>query len=352
MNKKFALWLVVVFVLPFAISSVVRGSSSSSVSIVIGGSYNNGEDAGTQTTPTAIVNGNSVNGEDDAQASANGDIKPTSTVANSFVAAGNTANGEDDVASPSSGTSSVAAVSGNSSNGEDDIVLQTTPQATSTAVSGDSANGEDDVNLQATSTVSGGSVNGEDDIAPAVSPALPPSGGSGGGGGGGSFQVGGTGNAGGALLIEPATTTFSIAFSAATSTTSVISATSTAALAPLCISLDGYAGLPGKLNNSVTVSKIQAFLIAYEKANVEINGVYDQKTRTAVASFQRKYSADVLKPWGASLPTGYAYVTTVKKMNEISCKKVRTFTANEIAMLDGFKRSRNIVAAKNTPFSV
>ena len=47
--------------------------------------------------------------------------------------------------------------------------------------------------------------------------------------------------------------------------------------------------------------------------------VYDRLTFDAVVRFQNKYNGDVLSPWGLQTDTGYVYLTTRKKINEIYC---------------------------------
>jgi hypothetical protein len=76
-------------------------------------------------------------------------------------------------------------------------------------------------------------------------------------------------------------------------------------------------------NNRVEVLKLQGFLINFEGHNeVSLTGVFDQATFNAVSAFQVKYSSDVLEPWGYTGPTGYAYILTLKKINEIYCQRI------------------------------
>lgn len=73
-------------------------------------------------------------------------------------------------------------------------------------------------------------------------------------------------------------------------------------------------------NDPTQVSKLQMFLRSREDAtNVAITGMFDLQTLDAVHTFQRKYAADVLTPWGMTQSTGYVYYTTQKKVNEIWC---------------------------------
>lgn len=73
-------------------------------------------------------------------------------------------------------------------------------------------------------------------------------------------------------------------------------------------------------NKKEEVLKLQNFLKNREGYGVEETGIFDEKTDLAVKAFQTKYFNDVLSPWGAnSEPTGYVYITTKNKINEIVC---------------------------------
>jgi peptidoglycan hydrolase-like protein with peptidoglycan-binding domain len=73
-------------------------------------------------------------------------------------------------------------------------------------------------------------------------------------------------------------------------------------------------------NKKEEVLKLQNFLKIGQGYDVEETGVFDEKTDKAVKAFQEKYSGDVLKPWGSdSKPTGYVYITTKNKINQIVC---------------------------------
>ena len=73
------------------------------------------------------------------------------------------------------------------------------------------------------------------------------------------------------------------------------------------------------------MQRLQAVLIEFEKADIEITGVYDEATLAAVHAFQKKYSAEILTPWGIKESTGYVYLTTRKKVNEIYCQGTKLF---------------------------
>ena len=78
-------------------------------------------------------------------------------------------------------------------------------------------------------------------------------------------------------------------------------------------------------NDVDQVKRLQKFLRDYESAKLAETGTYDGATLAAVHAFQTKYDADILSPWGTGRSTGYVYLTTRKKINEIVCRNTRTF---------------------------
>jgi len=75
-------------------------------------------------------------------------------------------------------------------------------------------------------------------------------------------------------------------------------------------------------NNPNEVRKLQAFLKYFEgEDSLEVSGFFGQNTFNAVSRFQLKYAEDVLTPWGLNMSTGYVYITTKKKVNEIYCRR-------------------------------
>jgi hypothetical protein len=95
-----------------------------------------------------------------------------------------------------------------------------------------------------------------------------------------------------------------------------------------------------KLNgstDSVNISHLQLFLKNIEKIDVDVTGTFDAKTEAAVSAFQVKYKDSVLAPWGASQPSGIAYITTIKKINEIACKQVMTLSPSDLAIIAAYK---------------
>lgn len=95
----------------------------------------------------------------------------------------------------------------------------------------------------------------------------------------------------------------------------------------------------GFKNDESQVRRLQAALRDFEGAQVAVNGVYDAATLATVHAFQTKYASEILAPWGARASTGYVYLTTRKKINEIYCRNARRFdlTAQELATIEQTK---------------
>jgi hypothetical protein len=75
----------------------------------------------------------------------------------------------------------------------------------------------------------------------------------------------------------------------------------------------------GQANDTNQVLRLQAFLHAYGYTNVSLTGVFDSATDQGVRAFQQQYASEILSPWGISQPTGYVYITTLGKINQILC---------------------------------
>ncbi|MEA2715170.1 MAG: hypothetical protein QOG91_198 [Candidatus Parcubacteria bacterium] len=101
----------------------------------------------------------------------------------------------------------------------------------------------------------------------------------------------------------------------------------------------------GRQNDTAQVSKLQAFLRDREELDVDVTGVFDQKTEDAVKDFQSHYLDSVLGPWGASQPSGEVYITTQKKINELACAQPMTLDEHELSVLNAFKQNRATVMA-------
>ena len=69
---------------------------------------------------------------------------------------------------------------------------------------------------------------------------------------------------------------------------------------------------------------------------VEVSGVFDDNTHSAVLAFQTKYASSILTPWGLSEPTGFVYLTTRKQVNEIYCEgKEFPLSSDEQSIVNG-----------------
>jgi hypothetical protein len=131
----------------------------------------------------------------------------------------------------------------------------------------------------------------------------------GGGGGGGGSSGGGGGSVGGHRRTPPLGSSSNV-LGAATS----------------CEYLKDYLRIDW-INDPVEVIKLQAFLKTLEGfSNLEITGTFDQATFDAVGIFQERYFDDILRPWGHDRYTGFVYILTKKKVNEIFCNKAFPLT--------------------------
>jgi hypothetical protein len=152
-----------------------------------------------------------------------------------------------------------------------------------------------------------------------TTPVTPPS-----GGGGGSTTYGGSSSSGGSIVPI---------YVVSTSTPTTTPFTS-------CPLITSYMK-SGANNNSAEVIKLQAFLKTSENQNVDLNGIFDSKTETAVKNFQRKYLTDIMGPWDATAPSGIVYITTKKKINELACNTPLTLNANELSIINSYVQNLN-----------
>ncbi|MCH8889254.1 DUF5011 domain-containing protein [Patescibacteria group bacterium] len=104
-------------------------------------------------------------------------------------------------------------------------------------------------------------------------------------------------------------------------------------------------------NNPEEVRKLQIFLNDFEEFNLDVTGVYDRVTYDAVVEFQNKYGNDVLSPWGLESDTGYVYLTTRKKINEIYCRFEISFplTLDQQTEVEAFKALLESLEAQGLP---
>ncbi len=92
-------------------------------------------------------------------------------------------------------------------------------------------------------------------------------------------------------------------------------------------------------NNPVEVKKLQVFLNTFEGASLTVNGVYDDATIAATNAFQVKYANETLIPWGHDgfTGTGYVYILTKKKVNEIYCNHPFPLTSVQQSEIDSYQ---------------
>jgi len=104
-------------------------------------------------------------------------------------------------------------------------------------------------------------------------------------------------------------------------------------------------------NNPAEMIKLQVFLKELEGFNnLVVTSVFDQQTFDAVAIFQVRYQDDILTPWGYADGefTGFVYILTKKKINEIVCNKAFPLNAAQEEEIEQFRaflenlRSRGI----------
>lgn len=92
----------------------------------------------------------------------------------------------------------------------------------------------------------------------------------------------------------------------------------------------------GADNNPVEVKKLEIFLNEFNGENLAVNGIYEQADFDAVSRFQEKYLEKVLNPWNHKGPTGYVYITTKKRINELYCKREFPLTPEQKAEIARF----------------
>lgn len=77
------------------------------------------------------------------------------------------------------------------------------------------------------------------------------------------------------------------------------------------------------VNDVEEVKKLQEFLNDYMEESLVVSGVFDTETYEAVKRFQQKEKVEVLDPWNnLTEPTGYVYITTLRRINMIKCPEL------------------------------
>lgn len=102
------------------------------------------------------------------------------------------------------------------------------------------------------------------------------------------------------------------------------------------------------VNNTSEVTRLQTFLKNVEKADVEVNGKFDDKTEAAVIAFQNKYKDVILAPWGVTKASGVVYITTASKINNIACGRPMTLSASDLAAINSYQNSVEQNSTNNT----
>ncbi len=104
----------------------------------------------------------------------------------------------------------------------------------------------------------------------------------------------------------------------------------------------------GAINDGVQVARLQAFLKNAEKLNVDVTGIFDQKTEDAVKAFQLKYLPTILGPWDATKATGFVYITTKKQLNALACASPLTLSADDQTIIDAYKARGTAAPAESS----
>ncbi len=125
--------------------------------------------------------------------------------------------------------------------------------------------------------------------------------------------------------------------------TETIAVVTTSSDAASCPAVSSYLKA-GWVNDNTQMVKLQDFLRDSEGASVASTGVFDETTVLAVKEFQEKYASEVLTPWGISVPTGFVYVTTKNKINEIACGTEIPLTQEELALMSKPRANSTAVA--------
>lgn len=179
------------------------------------------------------------------------------------------------------------------------------------------ATGGDDTNGAVSAPVVPPSTGGDDingAVSVPVTPIVTPPGG--GGSSSGSYG-GGSSSSGGSSIYYPQL----LAVSSGTST---------------CPLITTYMKL-GQNNDVTEVVKLQSFLKNSQGMNLTVNGIFDGQTDDAVRAFQVKYLSTIMGPWDATQSSGFVYITTQKKINELACSEPFVLSESDQAIIDAYK---------------
>ncbi|MEX2368812.1 MAG: peptidoglycan-binding domain-containing protein, partial [Candidatus Paceibacterota bacterium] len=106
-------------------------------------------------------------------------------------------------------------------------------------------------------------------------------------------------------------------------------------------------------NDPEEVLRLQSFLKTYEGYDyVSLSGTFDESTLRAVEAFQTRYAGDILTPWGyqADEATGYVYITTKQKINEIYCDEQFMLNREQQAEILAYREKLNQWRAQGASF--
>ena len=146
--------------------------------------------------------------------------------------------------------------------------------------------------------------------------------------------------------VSATANTANVSFSSGSSSSLPQQEVSTAfKLAPITAQSDSSISCPlitkymkyGGENDSGEVSELQKFLNNYLGIGLSVTGKYDLKTYEAVRAFQNKFMTETMGPWGVDEASGYVYVTTMKKINEIACKSAIALSAADISKINSVR---------------
>jgi|AntDeeMinimDraft_6_1070357.scaffolds.fasta_scaffold02086_1 hypothetical protein len=106
-------------------------------------------------------------------------------------------------------------------------------------------------------------------------------------------------------------------------------------------------------NDRQSVLKLQSFLKTFENFDyVNLNGSFDTATLRAVEAFQTRYAEDILEPWGyqPDEATGYVYITTKQKINEIYCDEQFSLSSSQQMEIREYRQKLNAWRAQGASF--
>ncbi|MBD3330912.1 hypothetical protein GF354_05290 [Candidatus Peregrinibacteria bacterium] len=89
-------------------------------------------------------------------------------------------------------------------------------------------------------------------------------------------------------------------------------------------------------NDDSEVLKLQEFLNDYLGKSLILNGHYNLETFAAVKEFQGIFKEEILSPWGLEEPTGFVYITTKRKVNNLYCPEANIPIPSPLEIHDGY----------------